>query len=512
MRGDDGTISTLYLLEGVASLVMMSEASEGLYSRRYFPPRRGPEDLLFMPLGGGDATRVARLSDRLREEASFGVSEDGGSLYLGEDGRLWRLELPRGPAHLLPFSARVRLEVLDPVAPERAELTTGRGGQRPRWILHPRLSPDGQSLVFGAAGYLWRQPLDGGVARRMFEGSGFEWEPAWSPNGQRLAFLHRESGEQEVRVFSFDEDQTRTLASGSRYFGLNWSPDGERVVFVEARQAPESLVVVDVDDGSRVQLVEALTSSFARPHFSADGRALFLSQGPASPPELGTLQRVPLQAGSEPQAITHIADMRDALVSPNGNWLAFRRNTEIWVGPLDDLPVTDAHVRLLSPVGGQTFAFTPDSSAIVYAVGDRVWRHPVTGGDRVEIPIRLELHRPMPPPVLLRRVRVLDFTTGGFRAESSLFIEQGRIRSMDAEREQSLPPETVIIDGGGRFAIPGLFDVHVHTEVSGAYQEALLAYGVTSVRDVGAPLPLLEALADRGDSTGNPVPRYFYAG
>ena len=62
---------------------------------------------------------------------------------------------------------------------------------------------------------------------------------------------------------------------------------------------------------------------------------------------------------------------------------------------------------------------------------------------------------------------------------------------MDAEREQSLPPETVIIDGGGRFAIPGLFDVHVHTEVSGAYQEALLAYG----RYVGARCRCAAALA-----------------
>ena len=300
----------------------------------------------------------------------------------------------------------------------KSDLALAGEAMRPRRILHPRLSPDGRSLVFGAAGYLWQQSLNGGTARRLLDGSAFEWEPAWSPNGRQLAFLRRESGKQEVKVLTLAIGQVRTLASGSRYFGLNWSPDGERVVFVEARQAPESLVVVDVDDGSRVQLVEALTSLWARPHFSADGRALFLSPGRASPPELGTLQRVPLQAGSEPQAITHIADMRDALVSPNGNWLAFRGNTEIWVGPLDDLPVTDAQVRLLSPVGGQTFAFTPDSSAIVYAVGDRVWRHPVTGGDRVGIPIRLELHRPTPPPVLLRRVRVLDFTTGGFRAES----------------------------------------------------------------------------------------------
>ncbi len=511
VRDDDGTTSTLYLMEGVASRVTISAASEGLYSRGYVPPGRGPEDLLYVPLGGGDPTRVARLSDPLSEEASFGVSTDGRSLYLGQGGRLWRLELPGGRTHLLPFSARVRLEVLDPVTPERADLTTTRGGQRPRSILHPRLSPDGRSLVFGAAGYLWRQPLDGGVARRMFDGSGFEWEPAWSPDGQQLAFLHRESGEQEVRVFSFDEDQTRTLASGSRYFGLNWSPDGERVVFVEAARRAESIVAVSLDDGSRVQLLEALTL-FARPHFSADGLGLFLSLGRASPARLGTLQRVALDGSSEPQPLAHITDMRDALVAPGEDWLAFRRNAEIWVAPLDEQPVTEASVRLLSPVGGQTFSFTPDGMAVIYAQGDRVWRHPLTGGDPVEIPIRLELERPVPPAVLIRDVNVLDFDRGEFRGGSSMLIEDGRIRWIDSDGDRSPPPGTAILDGGGRFAIPGLFDMHLHTEVTGAYQEALLAYGVTSVRDVGAPLPLVSALADRGEFTPNPVPRYFYSG
>ncbi len=163
-------------------------------------------------------------------------------------------------------------------------------------------------------------------------------------------------------------------------------------------------------------------------------------------------------------------------------------------------------------MGGQTFSFTPDGSAVIYAQGDRVWRHPLTGDDRIEIPIRLELARPVPPPVLIRDVNVLDFNSGGFRGESSVLIEDGRIRWIDSEGERSPPPGSAILDGGGRFAIPGLFDMHVHTESTGAYQEALLAYGVTSVRDTGAPLPLLGALADRGEFTPNPVPRYFYSG
>ena len=200
------------------------------------------------------------------------------------------------------------------------------------------------------------------------------------------------------------------------------------------------------------------------------------------------------------------------------------RNTEIWVAVLGDALVTEEDVRQLSPEGGDTFAFTPDSSGVIYAAGNRVWRSPVAGGAPDEIPIRLDLQRPTPPPLLVRRVRVLEFppkagparadAAGGFGSETSLLIEQGRIRWIGSERGRQLPRETVILDAGGRFAIPGLFDLHVHTWFHGARanQRAFLAYGVTSVRQPGSDLTWLNTLADRSETTSHPVPRYFLSG
>ncbi|MDA2931472.1 hypothetical protein MYX84_16260 [Acidobacteria bacterium AH-259-O06] len=50
------------------------------------------------------------------------------------------------------------------------------------------------------------------------------------------------------------------------------------------------------------------------------------------------------------------------------------------------------------------------------------------------------------------------------------------------------------------------------SRAGGAHQEGLLAYGVTSVRDMAGWLSWLNALADRGDATSDPVPRYFFGG
>ncbi len=53
----------------------------------------------------------------------------------------------------------------------------------------------------------------------------------------------------------------------------------------------------------------------------------------------------------------------------------------------------------------------------------------MNGDEPEEIPVRLELERPAPPPpMLIRRVRMLDFGAGSFGSETSMLIAEGRIR------------------------------------------------------------------------------------
>ncbi len=171
-------------------------------------------------------------------------------------------------------------------------------------------------------------------------------------------------------------------------------------------------------------------------------------------------------------------------------------------------------MRRLSPAGGATFEFTPDSSAVIYSIGNRVWRKPVDGGKAQEVPVRLDWRCPAPPPLLVRRVRVLDFAEGKFTKETSLLVERGAIRWIGSEREHRLPEGVVVLDAAGKYAIPGLFDCHVHSAWANyeANPDTFLAYGVTSVRDTGGGLETLCALADRGETSSDPVPRHFFSG
>ena len=510
VRSPDGSVSLLRTLDGYADRVVASSAQSGLYARHRGSGGSETQGLVFVPLNGGSIRRILPLSDRMYWEPQFAVAADDANLYLGQQGQLWRVRLPGGERDSIPFRARVRMEVHDPAPPRRWDPPALGTIVSPRSVLWPRLSPDGRTLVFGVAHHLWRQPVDGGEAERLLTGGDLEWAPSFSPDGRQLAFVRRRIRTDQIQIVDVGSDHTRTVATARRLSDPSWSPDGTRLVFVEQADSGRSrIVVVNPTDGRR-EVLAANPRSGARPHFSADGESVYYSSGPDG---AGSVFRLPIGRPGQPEPVVRLSrGVMDGLVSPDGTVVVFQRNQEIWVAPLGAEVVGEEQLRRLSAEGGRTFTLTPDGSAVLYAAGERVWRHPLAGGGREEIPLRLKLRRPEPPFVLVRQARVLDYTKGGFGTATSLFLEQGRIRWIGSEHDEVVPPETVIVDAGGRYAIPGLFEMHGHGSPNGLpYGPAYVAYGVTTVRNVGGFLAFERALADREASTGN-VPRYFFAG
>lgn len=56
--------------------------------------------------------------------------------------------------------------------------------------IHPRISPDGETIAFSYQGAIWTMSRAGGVMRRLTSGTGIDVEPAWSADGKMIAFIN----------------------------------------------------------------------------------------------------------------------------------------------------------------------------------------------------------------------------------------------------------------------------------------------------------------------------------
>ena len=88
--------------------------------------------------------------------------------------------------------------------------------------------------------------------------------------------------------------------------------------------------------------------------------------------------------------------------------------------------------------------------------------------------------------VLIRNVTVVDVATGARLLKRSILIHDDKIAAVGLDLEP--PKDAAIVDGTGRFAIPGLWDMHVHLWYNENLFPMYLAYGVTGLRDMGSDL------------------------
>ncbi|WP_077037301.1 amidohydrolase family protein [Pelomonas sp. KK5] len=101
-----------------------------------------------------------------------------------------------------------------------------------------------------------------------------------------------------------------------------------------------------------------------------------------------------------------------------------------------------------------------------------------------------------PDTTVLRNVTVVDTRSGALQPGRSVVIEQGRIARIVGARD-AVAADARIIDGGGKFLVPGYLDMHVHS-VPAAFGPApalnlMLAHGITGVRQMNGSPELVRA-------------------
>lgn len=90
--------------------------------------------------------------------------------------------------------------------------------------------------------------------------------------------------------------------------------------------------------------------------------------------------------------------------------------------------------------------------------------------------------------LVIRDVGLVDVQVGRVIPGQTIVVDRNRIIEVEPDRDLSIPAHSRIIDGSGRFLIPGLWEMHAHTSSDAISRQIVLplfiAHGVTGIRNM----------------------------
>ena len=146
-------------------------------------------------------------------------------------------------------------------------------------------SPDGQWLVFSRQGDeevqgLWLRNPDGVNLLRLTDGG--DSDPVWSPDGDVIAFVRDDLGNNDIYIVKPEEDddwrggvvEERWLNSPEEEHSPAWAPDGDTLAFVTNRDGNPEIYIANVNEDEPPQRLTINEASDTEPVWSPDGNQI----------------------------------------------------------------------------------------------------------------------------------------------------------------------------------------------------------------------------------------------
>ncbi|HSN70924.1 MAG TPA: Tol-Pal system beta propeller repeat protein TolB [Steroidobacteraceae bacterium] len=147
-------------------------------------------------------------------------------------------------------------------------------------LMSPAWSPDGQSLAYvsfeSRNSAIYVQTLRTGERRRISARAGINGAPAWSPDGRQMALtLSRKDGDIDIYLLDL---ATQVLTRMTFDPGIDtepaWSPDGKRLYYTSDRAGAPQIYEIEVADPRRPRRITFEGSYNARARISPDGKQM----------------------------------------------------------------------------------------------------------------------------------------------------------------------------------------------------------------------------------------------
>ena len=200
----------------------------------------------------------------------------------------------------------------------------------------PSWSPDGERIAFVSnrergVEQIYVMDSDGGNSMRLTDDSTHQ-EPAWSPNGGKIAYVRNRGGRQIWIMDADGGNQTQLTEVGNNRH-LAWSPDGTRIAFVSTRDRALGLYVMEENGSNTVRLAPDMNIT-SNPTWSPDGQWIAYDESLGVWPS--QIYVVESDGGGQPERLTdNLPTKSSPAWSPDGDTIAFAAK-EGWL----DVPST----------------------------------------------------------------------------------------------------------------------------------------------------------------------------